>query len=97
MEMPNFFLPMHLYAVKVRVENLLPKLSRALKKHWKSCFSLCWCGVDIYLPAERVTATQEELVEVGDGELLAYITESSNGVKRLQVDRVTKEKADGKE
>ena len=53
--------------------------------------------MDIYLPAERVAATQEELVEVGDGELLAYITESSNGVKRLQVDRVTKETVDGKE
>jgi len=36
MEMPNFFLLMHLYAVKVRVENLSPKLSRALQKHWKS-------------------------------------------------------------
>ena len=44
----------------------------------------------IYLPAERVAAAQEELAEVGDGELLSYITQSSSGIKRLQVDRVTK-------
>jgi hypothetical protein len=44
----------------------------------------------IYLPAERVAAAQEELAEVGDGELLSYITQSRTGIKRLQVDRVTK-------
>jgi hypothetical protein len=44
----------------------------------------------IYLPAERVAAAQEELAEVGDGELLSYITQSRSGIKRLQVDRVTK-------
>ena len=44
----------------------------------------------IYLPAERIAAAQEELAEVGDGELLSYITQSSSGIKRLQVDRVTK-------
>ena len=44
----------------------------------------------IYLPAERVAAAQEELAEVGDGELLSYITQSCTGIKRLQVDRVTK-------
>ena len=44
----------------------------------------------IYLPAERVAAAQEELAEVGDGELLSYITQSRTGIKRLQLDRVTK-------
>ena len=44
----------------------------------------------IYLPAERVAAAQEELAEVGDGELLSYITQSRSGIKRLQLDRVTK-------
>jgi len=44
----------------------------------------------IYLPAEKVAAAQEELAEVGDGELLSYITQSRTGIKRLQVDRVTK-------
>ena len=44
----------------------------------------------IYLPAGRVAAAQEELAEVGDGELLSYVTVSSNGVRRLQVDRLTK-------
>ena len=44
----------------------------------------------IYLPAERVAAAQEELAEVGDGELLSYITQSRSRIKRLQVDRVTK-------
>ena len=44
----------------------------------------------IYLPAERVAAAQEELAEVVDGELLSYITQSRTGIKRLQVDRVTK-------
>ena len=44
----------------------------------------------IYLPAERVAAAQEGLAEVGDGELLSYITQSRSGIKRLQVDRVTK-------
>ena len=44
----------------------------------------------IYLPAERVAAAQEELAEVGDGELISYVRESSSGIKRLQVDRVTK-------
>jgi len=44
----------------------------------------------IYLPAERVAAAQEELAEVWDGELLSYITQSRTGIKRLQVDRVTK-------
>ena len=44
----------------------------------------------IYLPTERVAAAQEELAEVGDGELLSYVTESRSGVKRLQVDRLTK-------
>lgn len=44
----------------------------------------------IYLPAERVAAAQEELAEVGDRELLSYITQSRTGIKRLQVDRVTK-------
>ena len=44
----------------------------------------------IYLPAERVAAAQEELAEVGDGELLSYITQSRTGIKRLQVDRLTK-------
>ena len=44
----------------------------------------------IYLPAERVAAAQEELAEVGDGELLSYITQSRTGIKRLLVDRVTK-------
>ena len=44
----------------------------------------------IYLPAERVAAAQEELAEVGDGELLLYITQSRTGIKRLQLDRVTK-------
>ena len=44
----------------------------------------------IYLPAERVAAAQEGLAEVGDGDLLSYITQSRSGIKRLQVDRVTK-------
>ena len=44
----------------------------------------------IYLPAERVAAAQEELAEVGDGELISYVRESSSGIKRLQVDRFTK-------
>ena len=44
----------------------------------------------IYLPAERVAAAQEGLAEVGDGELLSYITQSRTGIKRLLVDRVTK-------
>ena len=44
----------------------------------------------IYLPAERVAAAQEELAEVWDGELISYVRESSSGIKRLQVDRVTK-------
>ena len=44
----------------------------------------------IYLPAERVAAAQEELAEVGDGELISYVRESSSGIKRLQVDRLTK-------
>ena len=44
----------------------------------------------IYLPAERVAAAQEGLAEVGDGELLSYITQSRTGIKRLQLDRVTK-------
>ena len=44
----------------------------------------------IYLPAERVAAAEEELAEVGDGELLSYITQSRTGIKRLQLDRVTK-------
>ena len=48
----------------------------------------------IYLPAERVAAAQEELAEVGDGELLSYVTESRNGVKRLQVDRMSKKEQD---
>ena len=52
-------------------------------------FVLVWRGY-IYLPAERVAAAQEELAEVGDGELLSYITQSSFGIKRLQVDRLTK-------
>ncbi len=43
----------------------------------------------IYLPAERVAAAQEELAEVGEGKLLSYIVESSSGIKRLQVDRLT--------
>ena len=47
-------------------------------------------GGYIYLPAERVAAAQEALAEVGDGELLSYVTESRSGVKRLQVDRLTK-------
>jgi hypothetical protein len=47
-------------------------------------------GGYIYLPAERVAAAQEALAEVGDGELLSYVTESRNGVKRLQVDRSPK-------
>ena len=44
----------------------------------------------IYLPAERVATAQEALAEVGDGELLSYITQSRTGIKRLQLDRVTK-------
>lgn len=44
----------------------------------------------IYLPAERVAAAQEELAEVGNRELLSYITQSRTGIKRKQVDRVTK-------
>ena len=52
-------------------------------------FVLVWRGY-IYLPAERVASAQEELAEVGDGELLSYITQSSFGIKRLQVDRLTK-------
>ena len=44
----------------------------------------------IYLPAERVAAAQEELAEVGDGGLISYVRESSSGIKRLQVDRLTK-------
>ena len=44
----------------------------------------------IYLPAERVATAQEALAEVGDGELLSYITQSRTGIKRLQVDRMTK-------
>ena len=44
----------------------------------------------IYLPSERVATAQEALAEVGDGELLSYVTESRSGVKRLQVDRLTK-------
>ena len=44
----------------------------------------------IYLPAERVAAAEEELAEVGDGELLSYISQSRTGIKRLQLDRVTK-------
>ena len=52
-------------------------------------FVLVWRGY-IYLPAERVAAAQEELAEVGDGELLSYITQSRTGIKRLQLDRVTK-------
>ena len=44
----------------------------------------------IYLPAERVATAQEALAEVGDGELLSYVTESRSGDKRLQVDRLTK-------
>ena len=44
----------------------------------------------IYLPAERVAAAQEELAEVWDGELISYVRESSSGIKRLQLDRVTK-------
>ena len=47
-------------------------------------------GGYIYLPAERVAAAQEALAEVGDGELLSYITQSRTGIKRLQLDRVTK-------
>ena len=47
-------------------------------------------GGYIYLPAERVATAQEALAEVGDGELLSYITQSRIGIKRLQVDRVTK-------
>ena len=52
--------------------------------------SVCIGAARIYLLAERVAAAQEELAEVGDGELLSYITQSRTGIKRLQLDRVTK-------